>query len=287
MVQTPDTLSPGELAAALGVSESSVKRWIDDGRIPAMRTPGGHRRVALPAALRFVRETRHAVAVPATLGLADADDVTSPLTPYAKALKTGDEAACRGLALLAFVRGEPLARICDDLLLAGFQTARDECNHPSSKCVVLHRAVAISQAVLHALRDLLPTNDGAGDPPRVLLADIGYEIDALPTDTAELLFREAGYACTQLGRDVPEVVLTGAIERERPAILWLSAAGPADERRVRSLVAQSLDMLPPIGAAPVLYGSAAGLDHADATRLTTMSELAAWLAGRVAASPAA
>jgi len=37
-------LSPRELAEALGVSESSLKRWVDAGKIAASRTEGGHRR---------------------------------------------------------------------------------------------------------------------------------------------------------------------------------------------------------------------------------------------------
>ena len=48
-------LSPKELAHALGVSESSIKRWIDDGRLDCTRTPGGHRRVTIQNALKFIR----------------------------------------------------------------------------------------------------------------------------------------------------------------------------------------------------------------------------------------
>ena len=48
-------LTPHDLAEALGVSESSLKRWIDAGRIRASRTEGGHRRVALDDALAFIQ----------------------------------------------------------------------------------------------------------------------------------------------------------------------------------------------------------------------------------------
>lgn len=33
-----------EVAKLLGVGPSSVKRWADDGRLPTIKTPGGHRR---------------------------------------------------------------------------------------------------------------------------------------------------------------------------------------------------------------------------------------------------
>ena len=38
-------LSPRELAEAVGVSESSLKRWADRGRVHVHRTEGGHRRI--------------------------------------------------------------------------------------------------------------------------------------------------------------------------------------------------------------------------------------------------
>ncbi|MEO1483980.1 MAG: helix-turn-helix domain-containing protein [Myxococcota bacterium] len=41
----PDKLmTTQEAAKLLGVGPSSVKRWADDGRLPTIKTPGGHRR---------------------------------------------------------------------------------------------------------------------------------------------------------------------------------------------------------------------------------------------------
>lgn len=42
-----------EAAEILQVSESSVKRWTDDGQIPSYKTAGGHRRYRLDDLLRF------------------------------------------------------------------------------------------------------------------------------------------------------------------------------------------------------------------------------------------
>ena len=62
-------LSPKELAAAVGVSESSLKRWADDGRINVHRTVGGHRRISLQEAVRFARAENLPVVRPEVLGL--------------------------------------------------------------------------------------------------------------------------------------------------------------------------------------------------------------------------
>src|SRR5687768_18525459 len=64
-------LTTRDLALAMGVSESSIKRWADEGEIRAARTVGGHRRIPLPEALRFVRERGRALRHAEARGLTD------------------------------------------------------------------------------------------------------------------------------------------------------------------------------------------------------------------------
>lgn len=40
----PRLLKPIEVAAMFGVSSKTVKRWVQTGKLPCIRTPGGHRR---------------------------------------------------------------------------------------------------------------------------------------------------------------------------------------------------------------------------------------------------
>jgi len=55
-------LSSGQVAEALMVSESTIKRWSDDGAIKCIRSPGGHRKftVANVAGLPEQRAQRRA-----------------------------------------------------------------------------------------------------------------------------------------------------------------------------------------------------------------------------------
>lgn len=61
----PDTeqwLSLGDAAKQLGVHNATLRRWADDGEIPCMLTPGGHRRFMTADVERFAQQRRQAAA---------------------------------------------------------------------------------------------------------------------------------------------------------------------------------------------------------------------------------
>lgn len=58
-------LTSHEVGVLLQVNPSSINKWVNEGRIPAFRTPGGHRRIKLADLLVFLRE--HKMPVPAAL----------------------------------------------------------------------------------------------------------------------------------------------------------------------------------------------------------------------------
>ena len=62
-------LSTSEFAAAIGASESSVRRMADSGELQIHRTRGGHRRIPAAEAIRYVRENNVAIVRPDLLGL--------------------------------------------------------------------------------------------------------------------------------------------------------------------------------------------------------------------------
>ena len=58
-------LTSHEVGVLLQVNPSSINKWVNEGRIPAFRTPGGHRRIKLADLLVFLQE--HKMPVPAAL----------------------------------------------------------------------------------------------------------------------------------------------------------------------------------------------------------------------------
>lgn len=47
-------LPPGEVAKLLGVSSKTLSRWASEGKIPSIRTLGGHRRYRLSVVLALL-----------------------------------------------------------------------------------------------------------------------------------------------------------------------------------------------------------------------------------------
>ncbi len=61
-------LTSYQVGALLQVNPSSVNKWIKDGRIPAYRTPGGHRRIRATDLMAFL--VAHNMPIPGGLTLA-------------------------------------------------------------------------------------------------------------------------------------------------------------------------------------------------------------------------
>lgn len=58
-------LTSYQVGALLQVNPSSVNKWVKDGRIPAFRTPGGHRRIRAADLVAFL--TEHKMPIPQSL----------------------------------------------------------------------------------------------------------------------------------------------------------------------------------------------------------------------------
>src|SRR3954467_10201257 len=52
----PRYLSPQQDAEDLGISVSTVKRWVDEGVLPAHKTAGGHRKLLRTEVLALARQ---------------------------------------------------------------------------------------------------------------------------------------------------------------------------------------------------------------------------------------
>ena len=92
---SPDSLLTSyQVGSLLQVNPSSVNKWIKDGRIPAFRTPGGHRRIRASDLVSFLN--KHSMPIPQKLieagkrRLLVVDDDSKQLSALQRLLKPYD-----------------------------------------------------------------------------------------------------------------------------------------------------------------------------------------------------
>lgn len=235
-------LSTRALARAVGVSESSIKRWVDDGTIRSTRTVGGHRRIQRTDAIRFVRDTRATVVVPEILGLAGPSDarpltVTSAGEVLADILVRGAEHEALPVFERLYLAGEPLAAILDGPLRTALDRIGTIWRQDRTGIFLEHRAVQMCVRALSQLSTLVPASaDGAAAVGGAVAGDPYL----LPSMAAALVLGGEGFRAVNLGADLPAPSLAEAMTRLDARIVWVSvstaADGPALGRELTALV---------------------------------------------------
>jgi len=221
--------SPRQVARAIGVSESSLKRWVDRGWIAATKTAGGHRRLAVASVVEYLRATQRPVLIPELLGLPPLASPNHPVPSraldevadvFAQALLAGDEESCRRLMLELHLGGKRISAICDELIAAAFRKIGERWQCGDAQVYQERRACDISLRVLAELRNLIP----AGKPSEPLAIGGTIEDDPymLPTAMVEIVLRQSGWRAQSLGSRLPAATLLAAAQELRPQILWLS-----------------------------------------------------------------
>ena len=157
-------LSPRDLAKAIGASESSLKRWVDDGRIRVSRTAGGHRRIPLAEAVRFIRSAGITLEDPGRIGLPVAEihpgtDPNSMALECAEMFKSlrGREVEQRLFA--SFLAGASVAEICDGPIRVALQHIGEIYKEDPSGITIEHAAVEHCVRTLNTIRNVLPPTE--------------------------------------------------------------------------------------------------------------------------------
>ena len=246
-------LTPKDLAEALGVSESSLKRWADDGVIRVSRTAGGHRRIALADAIRFARESGLQIEHPAALGLEEVLPARAggdgPATGTAEALYAAflrdDWRVARGLIVSAYVAGESVATLCDGAIREALSRAGELWEHGSDGIVIEHRAVDTCLQALSFIRSLIPSAPVTA--PAALGAAFANDPYVLPSLVAAVVLAEVGFRDVNLGPTMPTAALVRAVERYAPALVWRTVSIATDVESLRRDLNAMLEKMPAHG----------------------------------------
>jgi excisionase family DNA binding protein len=215
--------TPKQIAQALGVSESSVKRWVDSGRLPAAKTAGGHRKVPLPSIADFIRETGHQLAEPAVLGLVATSrgaSLESSIDELFAILVDGNESACREIVLSYYERGETIAAIGDRLIGPAFRCVGDGW---ASGEIAVHqerRSCEVMMATLHELRRWIPAP--ADDAPLALVATPSMDFAETSPRLVELTLLAEGWRVVMVGCGLPLSEIGDIVAQRCPRLVCLS-----------------------------------------------------------------
>lgn len=231
-------LSPRQLALAIGVSESSLKRWADAGKLAVSRTDGGHRRIAVGEAVRFIRDSGATVVRPDLLGLgkrARSGPTTARPSQAARAPATNARDV-RATLIARFLGGETIAALADGVVAEAIARI-DALGDRDVKSELVARAAADAwMQAIAAVRGMCEVGDGArvavggargtGDGERVTgdggrKTGGGERVAALGSAVVAAVLAGEGMRVIDLGAGLTNAVLRAAISVHKPAITWI------------------------------------------------------------------
>jgi MerR family transcriptional regulator, light-induced transcriptional regulator len=239
-------LTTRDLGRAIGASDSSLRRWTDSGAFRSTRTVGGHRRITLSEAIRFIRETGASVVEPAALGLKDVPAADMPpdqrdaiQEQLHQALSEGDAAKARGQILALYVGGMSVAAIGDGPVSFAMERIGVRWQHDPAGIIVEHRATDICLQAISLLRQMLPTP--ADDAPLAIGGAFQDDPYIIPSAIAAAVMVESGWREANFGPNTPVELLAAAARERGAALVWLSVStevAPARRREIKRLATQ-------------------------------------------------
>jgi methanogenic corrinoid protein MtbC1 len=225
-------LTPKQVARAIQVSESSVKRWCDKGTIPTQYTAGGHRRIPINGFLDFLRASKHALVRPEVLGLPATTGQTHRVidrgsAQLTEALIQGDEEQARQIILDLYLAEHSLSVIGDQVVAAAFESIGDRWQCGEAEVYQERRGCEIALRVVREMRMLLP--DPTRDAPLAIGGAAEGDQYSLATSMVELVLRDRKWNAISMGDNLPFATLSAAIRQQRPVLFWLSVSHIVDE----------------------------------------------------------
>ena len=224
-----------QVAQALGVSVSTIKRWVDLGMIQAVRTAGKHRLIPYSEALRLARElgvseTNFLLMSNAAGGAELEDQIEQICELLEKMLRESRAEEARTLLRSMHASGWTGARLADQVI----RPVMGRLGH-SWKMGLLD--VYEEREASHILTtSLVELAERVGkveseDAPLALGASIEGDTYILSTLIGELVLRELGWRVRNFGMNVPLRSLANACLRYRPRLVFLSINYLVDEER--------------------------------------------------------
>jgi excisionase family DNA binding protein len=220
-------VSTARVAEALGVGITTVKRWVDQGILPAHKTPGGHRKILLSDVVRVVREGDFPRLDLSRLGLPpvgqESPDPKSLSAAVLAALKQGEVETLRSLLQGAHRSGMAIETLADAVVAPAMRRLGHAWAEGRLDVWQEHQGTQLCAAALYEIRATL---QGPADGKKPLAIGGGPEGDPylLANLLAEMVLMGLGWEVVNLGPNTPLPSFRAALVQTRPRLLWLSVS---------------------------------------------------------------
>ena len=224
--------SPKQIGSALGVSEASIKRWVDKGIIGCSKTDGGHRKIPMHALIEYIKKNNAelvnpgAVNIPETTGRVK-DKMEKSAEELQQAFKDCDEYKIQGIIYDLFTSGQKPEIIFDTLLAPALHQLGCDWEDGAVDAFQERRTIQICIRLLYNFNSFFPPPEQ--DAPIAILGTLSNDPYTIPPLMIEVCLRALGWRTEFLGNDLPAESYTKAIEMYSPDIIVISMSSCGDE----------------------------------------------------------
>jgi methanogenic corrinoid protein MtbC1 len=229
----------------LGVTETTVKRWSDEGVLRCAKTPGGHRKFHLPEVAEFAetlglslsgiapppmsKAQREELALGVSLG--DTSRLASVLLDE---LLQADRAGVHELLMYLVTHDLSLALIADEVILPAFQQIGSLWEQGKLDVGQEHAA---SFTMQEALSRLVPSLHHKPQKEMIaLVACPAHELHDLGLRCFSYCLQLEGWRVWYLGANTPAEAIVQQIRRLKPNLVALSLTSPQTKQSLRGLL---------------------------------------------------
>ncbi|MCH2204778.1 MAG: helix-turn-helix domain-containing protein [Lentisphaerales bacterium] len=224
--------SPKQVGHALGVSEASIKRWVDKGKIDCVKTTGGHRKIPLYSLVEYIHKHNKQLVNPEALNIPKSTGrVKDKMKQSALALRNSfqecDEFKIRGIIYDLYLSGKTPQEIFDDLMAPALHQLGCDWEAGTVDCFQERRTIQICIRTLYGFDSFFPQPED--DAPLAILGTLSNDPYTIPVIMTEVCLRTLGWRTGFLGNDIPHDSYCKAIEMYKPQLAIVSMSAIYDE----------------------------------------------------------
>jgi excisionase family DNA binding protein len=222
-------LSTQQVSDILNVSSSTVKRWVDEGRLQAVKTIGGHRKIHACDLLRVVREQHwnHVNVGPIEELLGAQNQNFSPdqtVSKFHTALTKGNQEQIRSMLLESYHSGIPVNEIGDQIICPAMNQLGQEWSRGQVEIFYEHHSTqGVLASLMEIRRHLIETIRTPENAPLAIGGGPEKDHYILANLLVELVFLQAQWRVINIGPNTPFSSFEKAVREKTPKIAWISA----------------------------------------------------------------